>query len=335
MAEKQFKLKFDGANAKAVDEYLEYSRIVGEDDGGELFTPEQYEEYKKKVLPMRIKNRLYTCWTGPTGMDCKLVGPETPCFCKHRYKQHKTDFEVIPTDRPILLPCKQKGCKCVSYHYVPMNGSQPIRCTCKHTSEEHFEFEPFICKRTQTGGGCTKCAGFKSSFTCGCGAPVKDHTMIVETAEEREARGHPLGESTPYAAMGGITGFSSMADGYMRLDPSGKGAPNKGYLEQSITSSDNPFLRANVQAIKAHQMRKEGKGLTNPDDEMFDDITERVSQMRRPGEDDMSYYERRYQERRQVVPSGAQGLDNGALRPGSRKAIEQKPGSGRRPASKK
>ena len=27
-------------------------RIVGEDDGGELFTPEQYEEYKKKVLPM-------------------------------------------------------------------------------------------------------------------------------------------------------------------------------------------------------------------------------------------------------------------------------------------
>lgn len=38
-------------------------------------------------------------------------------------------------------------------------------------------------------------------------------------------------------------------------------------------------------------------GLTNPDDEMFDDITERVSQMRRPGEDDMAYYERRYQER--------------------------------------
>lgn len=150
------------------------------------------------IFQQRIKNRLYTCWTGPTGMDCKLVGPETPCFCKHRYnayprklhtiykrsqlptspsqiswnqhktgiyfvkfrphtnyleyfryKQHKTDFEVIPTDRPILLPCKQKGCKCVSYNYVPMNGSQPIRCTCKHTSEEHFEFDPFICKRSK------------------------------------------------------------------------------------------------------------------------------------------------------------------------------------------
>ena len=27
-------------------------RIVGDDDGGELMTPEEFEEYKKKVLPM-------------------------------------------------------------------------------------------------------------------------------------------------------------------------------------------------------------------------------------------------------------------------------------------
>ena len=71
--------------------------------------------------------------------------------------------------------------------------------------------------------GCTKCTGFKSSFTCGCGASVGDHKTIVETGDEREARGHPLGEATPYAAMGGITGYSSLAEGYMRLDPSGRG----------------------------------------------------------------------------------------------------------------
>ena len=29
-----------------------FCRIVGDDDGGELFTPEQYDEYKKNVLPM-------------------------------------------------------------------------------------------------------------------------------------------------------------------------------------------------------------------------------------------------------------------------------------------
>ena len=47
--------------------------------------------------------------------------------------------------------------------------------------------------------------------------------MVVETAEEREARGHPVGQAVPYAAMGGLTGFSSLAEGYMRLDPSGQG----------------------------------------------------------------------------------------------------------------
>jgi hypothetical protein len=27
-------------------------RIVGDDDGGVMFTPEQYEAYKKRVIPM-------------------------------------------------------------------------------------------------------------------------------------------------------------------------------------------------------------------------------------------------------------------------------------------
>lgn len=325
--DRQYHLKFDASKGQAVDDYLEYRRIVGEDDGGKLFTPEEFEEYKKKVLPMRMKNRLYTSHTGPTGMDCKLVGPETPCFCKHRYKQHKTDFDEIPKDRPIKLPCRVAKCKCASYNYVPLNGSQPIRCHCKHTSDEHEEFGKFICKKA----GCTKCTGFKSSFTCGCGAPVNQHKMIVETAEEREARGHPLGEATPYAAMGGITGFSSMAEGYMRLDPSGRGAPNKGFLEQSVTSSDNPYLRANVHAIKQHQMSKKHSGLTGPEDEVFDDIGERVSSRRRPGEDDLAYFERRYQERQMNKAAGAD-IDSqmNKLAIGSRRGIEEKPRSGRK-----
>lgn len=152
--------------------------------------------------------------------------------------------------------------------------------------------------------------------------------MIVETAEEREARGHPLGEATPYAAMGGITGFSSLAEGYMRLDPSGAGAPPKGYLEQSITSSDHPFLRANVQSIKAHQMKKKAAGIQGPDDEIFDDITERVSQMKRPGEDDMAYYERRYQERLKAGDPTVRPLNQNRLQAGNRKAIQEKPRSG-------
>jgi len=74
---------------------------------------------------------------------------------------------------------------------------------------------------------CQKCAGFKSSYTCGCGLSYNDHAMIVETREEREARGHPVGHDVGYKAMGGLTGFSSLAEGYARLDPSGRGKINK------------------------------------------------------------------------------------------------------------
>ncbi|XP_027429720.1 protein FAM221A isoform X3 [Zalophus californianus] len=139
------RLTLPSGRAAAVGEYLEYRRIVGEDDGGKLFTPEEYEEYKKKVLPMRLQNRLFVSWRSPTGMDCKLVGPETLCFCAHRYKQHKTDFETIPQQRPISLPCRVSGCGCRAYLYVPLNGTQPIRCRCKHLADQHSAAPGFLC----------------------------------------------------------------------------------------------------------------------------------------------------------------------------------------------
>lgn len=60
------------------------------------------------------------------------------------------------------------------------------------------------------------------------------HKTIVETKEERISRGHPIGHDVPYAAMGGITGFSSLMDGYMRLDDSGIGQPPLHMLEQPV-----------------------------------------------------------------------------------------------------
>jgi len=58
--------------------------------------------------------------------------------------------------------------------------------------------------------------------------------MIIENKEERLARGKPVGHDVPYKAMGGLTGFSSLSDGYMRLDNSGVGAPPQHVLDQSV-----------------------------------------------------------------------------------------------------
>ncbi|CAH1797729.1 unnamed protein product [Owenia fusiformis] len=326
MGDRQYHLKFTEPNAGAsVDAYLEYRRIVGDDDGGKTFTQEEYDNYKKKVLPMRMKNRLFTSWSNPDGMDCKMIGPETPCFCTHRYKQHKTDFESVPLQRPLHLPCKVKGCKCVGYHYVPLNGSQPIRCRCKHFADEHLAGKPNKCRKAVS----CMCDGFYSSFTCGCGNPTYSHKTIVETKEEREKRGHPVGMATPYQAMGGITGFSSLADGYMRLDPSGKGAPSEEWLDQAITSDDNAFLKANVQSIRAHKIAMKGKNPALPDYE-YDiegtdkEMAERMSQMRRPGESELDYYDRRYKEKQKEEAKRARArpaLDAGPGKTGIRRGV--------------
>lgn len=275
----------------SLDAYVEYRRTVGDDDGGTLFTPEEYENYKKTVLAARIKNRLYTSWVSSTGMDCKLIGPETICFCQHRYKQHKTDFKELPSTRPILLPCRIARCGCASYHYVPVNGSQPIRCHCKHYSDDHSVIEPFKCKKSS----CGKCFGFSSSYTCGCQEPYHTHYILVETESEREARGHPIGQPTPYAAMGGLTGFSSLAEGYLRLDPSGLGSPSEEFLSQPIHASDNPFLRANLQALVPTNSKDKGRALSD------EEKKELESSLQRPDETEIEYFERRYQERQKLL----------------------------------
>lgn len=52
---------------------------------------------------------------------------------------------------------------------------------------------------------------------------ITSFSWQVETKLEREARGRPIGRDVPYAAMGGLTGFSSLLDGYLALEASGSG----------------------------------------------------------------------------------------------------------------
>nr|XP_021519077.1 protein FAM221A isoform X4 [Meriones unguiculatus] len=197
-----------------------------------------------------------------------------------RYKQHKTDFETVPQERPIDLPCQVPRCQCQAYHYVPLNGTQPIRCRCKHFADQHTAARGFTCN------ACSKCSGFHSSFTCACGQPAYAHETVVETRQERLAQGKPVGQDVPYAAMGGLTGFSSLAEGYMRLDDSGVGAPSVEVLDSPVTAMDHPFLRAMQQPSTSSPQTLADVGPST-----------QIASLRKPGEDDMAYFERQYQER--------------------------------------
>lgn len=106
----------------------------------------------------------------------------------------------------------------------------------------------------------------------------------METKQERLAQGKPVGQDVPYAAMGGLTGFSSLAEGYMRLDDSGIGAPSIELLDSPATAMDHPFL-------KAFQTSSSSSPLTDVG------TSSQVSSLKRPEEDDMAFFERRYQER--------------------------------------
>lgn len=204
--------------------YLEYERIVGDADGGKMFTEEEYAEFKANAIAHRA-NRIYVSWRNmTTGMDCRQVGPSSSCFCGHRFRQHATDN----TNKNIF--CKTQGCPCTLFSYIPVRGTQDVKCTCKHSYDVHGVTGKRRCKQP----GCM-CGGFHTSISCSCRDQYGAHQTVFETREERQAAGRPVdnlaGGGAGYEAMGGITSFSSLVDGIdrMAVGPSGEpeliGAP--------------------------------------------------------------------------------------------------------------
>ena len=217
-----------------VEAYWEYHKIVGDEVGDKLLSPKAYEKYKKTVVPERIRNRLYVSWRVDETVDCELIGPESQCFCQHRYRQHNTDNPAKNTS------CRH--CRCAGYEYIPRNGSQPARCKCKHFATDH--------DLRKKCGKCG-CERLMVTLTCMCGKPAHAHYTCLETKAERVAAGRPVGRDVPYAAMGGLTGFSSLASGYMRLDPSGAQGDCVGDLNPPGTSKKAIKGRSNQSGVRS------------------------------------------------------------------------------------
>ncbi|CAF1240878.1 unnamed protein product [Adineta steineri] len=168
-----------------------------------------------------------------------------------------------------------RGCAPSDYINLPPNAAAHVvayfeycadsNCRYKHSLDTHETRPPYTCQKD------CNCSGFRVPFTCICGEPAYKHMTLVETKQEREQCGHPTGYATRYKAMGDLTGFSSSAEGYLRLDP---GPPADDFLNQPITAMDHSILRAHV--------------FLDPNS------AEAQSQLRRPGESESDYYEHRY-----------------------------------------
>ena len=88
--------------------------IVGNADGGKMMSEKEFEEFKKNIREAR-KNRLYTSWRNVNGQDCKVVGPQSSCFCGHRYKDHF--FDNIAERK---INCRAAKCPCKMFDYIPI-----------------------------------------------------------------------------------------------------------------------------------------------------------------------------------------------------------------------
>lgn len=197
-------------NQKHIQAYIDYKNIVGVDDGGKVMSEKEFEAYKKKVAEAR-KNHLYVYWVNPKNFDCKAIGPESMCFCGHRYKYH--NFDNVKTKK---VNCKQSKCKCPLFDYVPVYGSNDCKCLCKHSYSLH---DPVTKKCGKTG---CKCTQFGSKFTCNCTYTYDDHVTAIETREERLAQGKQVDpgwmSNNMTAGIGGLNSFSSMVNDVYQLE---------------------------------------------------------------------------------------------------------------------
>eukprot|EP00930_Biecheleria_cincta_P089443 TRINITY_DN7874_c0_g1_i2.p1 TRINITY_DN7874_c0_g1~~TRINITY_DN7874_c0_g1_i2.p1 ORF type:complete len:376 (-),score=57.25 TRINITY_DN7874_c0_g1_i2:140-1267(-) len=205
-----------------VDAYQEYTTLVGRLDGGRPLPDAIYQDLRQKAAnPSR---RLYVNWRNRSGLDCRAVGPQSMCFCTHRYNEH--DWSAFDTRK---VRCKMPGCSCTCFNYVPVRGSQDLICSvCRRSYSEHRPGDhgcPGMGELPSPGATQEALRFFKSSYTCSCHESYNNHTTVFESRQERELAGRQVDagwmeeaskQGLPVCHLGGIVGFTSLADGMER-----------------------------------------------------------------------------------------------------------------------
>ena len=236
---------------KHVQAYLDYVNVTG-DTGDKLMSEKEFEEYKKN-MKANAQNRLYVYWVNSQGLECKVVGPSNKCFCDHRYKEH--NYMEYKNKK---VACKNSGCNCPLFNYIPIYGSQDFKCTCKHSYTDHNAASKKCLK--------CKCFGFNGSWACSCGEKYATHTMAFETRTERIKKGKrvdDVSDSMPMS-MGGITNFASLADGVDRYEYGINQNINEkaiGYQQKGMIASGDPNFGKQQGNKRGEEGGEEGNGV--------------------------------------------------------------------------
>lgn len=159
-----------------------------------MMSEHEFEEYKNQVREAR-KNRLYVSWRNIKGVDCRMIGPASKCFCGHRYKDHA--FDNVK-DRRVF--CREKKCRCPLFSLIPvckyslhflyslslsewnltldLVGAQDFKCLCKHSHLEHDQVTK-KCTRPRCA-----CHHFSSKHSCSCSLFYTDHETVFESVRD-------------------------------------------------------------------------------------------------------------------------------------------------------
>lgn len=86
-----------------------------------------------------------------------------------------------------MIKCKEIGCKCRLFDYIPVHGSYDFKCLCKHSYRDHDV-------KTRKCLKCKNCTKFGSKWSCSCGLKYDEHKTVIETREERAQNGGSFGE---------------------------------------------------------------------------------------------------------------------------------------------
>eukprot|EP00388_Colpodella_angusta_P002989 GDKJ01010649.1.p1 GENE.GDKJ01010649.1~~GDKJ01010649.1.p1 ORF type:complete len:451 (+),score=49.19 GDKJ01010649.1:36-1388(+) len=187
-----------------VDAYLEYRNLVGETDGGRMLSEAEFERLKMKAAKAK-QNELHVYFRNSDGLDCRAVGPQSQCFCGHKYRDH----DWFDTEGK-QVHCRVPGCKCGLFEHVPVMGQQDIKCNvCKHSFLEHN------CNTRKCQSSCRlQCKTFIAAYRCACGQNYENHNTVFETKKERLVAGLPVANTgSSLAPSGGITSMLDLVDG--------------------------------------------------------------------------------------------------------------------------